>query len=223
MVEDPRRWLVDKLGDIANVEINTMVAEISARKPPPWPDALHEICETYVDYLRRNGKTEILQSLPSAIDVSTKPVETFAALRECAQREIGHPGTIRQASDDAKQIVFFRIRESCKQIQSIVEKIVKDSGDFKDLHDNHSKLETNERIKIRKIWELGTNRVVLQTVMQLDGDVISRVSANRVQQDDLLLRLHDTSLSQSITYWNMVLTLIAQFARGSFGRLFGRP
>ncbi len=216
---DPRQWLVEKLADISSIEINTIEAEISARKPPPWPTALLEISETYLSFIDENRDRSSASDLPEINEESNVGM-VFRSLIQEAKNGIRPPGTVRQVADDDRRVVFYRIRESCKVVTKILSEKNCDNKSFKDLNEKLPELNVASRILIRKIWELGTNHVVLQTVMQIDGDVVSRIASGRREKDELLLELHQASIGQSIVYWNMVLTLIAQFARGWIGRVF---
>ncbi len=44
-------------------------------------------------------------------------------------------------------------------------------------------LTAEEMVRVRKVWELGTETIVMQTVVQLDGDVVARIDEARTAVD----------------------------------------
>jgi len=55
--------------------------------------------------------------------------------------------------------------------------------------DSTIELTPKELLCVRKVWEIGTERVVMQTVVQLDGDIVNRIQIGRETEKDK--RLHD--------------------------------
>lgn len=84
----------------------------------------------------------------------------------------------------------------------------------------------DERSTIRKIWEMGTESIVAQTCIQLDGDVITRLSTDLVHGHDpevraMLLTVHRESTSLGVQHWKFLVdtaTKVVDSAKGAFGR-----
>jgi hypothetical protein len=68
-------------------------------------------------------------------------------------------------------------------------------------------LTTNQRLSIRKIWEVGTERVIAQTVIHLDGDVVTRIArdfqdiAGGEERGEQLLSIHQLGLQTAVRQW----------------------
>jgi hypothetical protein len=75
---------------------------------------------------------------------------------------------------------------------------------------------------IRKIWDIGTDTIVFQTVQQLDGDVIFRVRRGLdLSRRAALLEAHQEACQVAMSYWRSMFELIAALASGLADRIFG--
>lgn len=76
--------------------------------------------------------------------------------------------------------------------------------------------------KLRKIREIGTEHVVLQTVIQVDGDVISRVHDDLASAESkLLFEIHLHSIKTSVESWRFLVDLVAKLAGRTVDTLVG--
>ncbi len=80
----------------------------------------------------------------------------------------------------------------------------------------------NINILVRKAWEIGTETVLFQSVIQVDGDVVTQLSPTIGEaQRAFLAELHknsvQTSISQRQSMFNLVCTLASQAAELLFG------
>jgi hypothetical protein len=78
-------------------------------------------------------------------------------------------------------------------------------------------------ILIRKTWDVGTELVLVQSAIQVDGDLITRVSpAIDAAQREFLLTLHGASVKSAIAQWQTMFELIKSLI-GDLGKaLFNR-
>jgi hypothetical protein len=75
---------------------------------------------------------------------------------------------------------------------------------------------------IRKIWDIGTDIIVFQTVQQLDGDVIFRVRRGLdLAKQHALLEAHQQTCNVAMSYWRSMFELIAALISGLTDRIFG--
>ena len=81
-----------------------------------------------------------------------------------------------------------------------------------------------ERMRIaRKAWELGTDTIVAQTVVQIDGDVIQRVD-EYMYDAPAMWDLHRRAVANAVGQWQMLVELFIRVAVGAIGlvrSLFG--
>lgn len=73
-------------------------------------------------------------------------------------------------------------------------------------------------LMIRKIWEVGTEDVVLQTVIHLDGDVVNRVRAFYLDQPEAsaLFKMHEMGTGVAVRGWEHLINLVQEVATGAF-------
>lgn len=74
---------------------------------------------------------------------------------------------------------------------------------------------------IRKIWDIGADSIVFQTVQQLDGDVIFRVRRSvDLAKRQALLEAHQQACHVAMSYWRSMFELIAALVSGLADRIF---
>lgn len=70
---------------------------------------------------------------------------------------------------------------------------------------------------IRKIWEIGTEQVVLQTVIHADGDITSRISERLLQKPNpVLFQIHHESVQGAVGFWTNMVETIGKMAANFF-------
>jgi hypothetical protein len=75
---------------------------------------------------------------------------------------------------------------------------------------------------IRKIWDIGADSIVFQTVQQLDGDVIFRARRSLdLSKRQALLEAHQQACHVAMSYWRSMFELIAALISGLADRIFG--
>lgn len=76
---------------------------------------------------------------------------------------------------------------------------------------------------IRKAWDIGTERIVLQTVIQLDGDVTTRMSeAFAANPNQTILKIHNDSVLTAAGFWSNLVKILVEIAGKAAGLILGR-
>lgn len=71
---------------------------------------------------------------------------------------------------------------------------------------------------IRKVWEIGTERIVMQTVIHADGDVTTRMSERFTHEfNETILKMHDQSVNNSVGFWVGLVRTIGEMAGNLIG------
>lgn len=91
------------------------------------------------------------------------------------------------------------------------------------LHDKQvpSLLRGEDFRNLRKIWELGAEHIVVQTSVQVDGDLVTRISSKLIDQhapaiQQLVLGVHQESVGSGLRHWQFLVDTV----RKLFGGLF---
>jgi hypothetical protein len=71
-------------------------------------------------------------------------------------------------------------------------------------------LAPEHRATVRKIWEVGTERILMQTCVQVDGDVVTRIAEDLLEHHaeavrDLVMRAHRESIDTSLGHWRALV------------------
>lgn len=215
---ETQKRLKDVAEDLCNLEINTIIKpSITGSKMPIPRLALVEIFEKF-----KNRVNEI------ELKEGSKPGDytSFLTVEECISALLKPIES--QTDDDEKEAeknLLRRIRKMTDEILSIFEKL-KESGngnnkgrknwentyqDKKDLKEKSSplNLSTKDLLMIRKIWEVGVEEIAMQTVIQLDGDVLTRITPRYADKKyEALHQLHNQSVAKSISFWQELVKLV---------------
>jgi hypothetical protein len=124
----------------------------------------------------------------------TKPIEPLEVLKAAAKE-------LRDEASEKDKSILDRICTNCDSLGQVHAKEV---------------LAISDRLAIRKMWEIGTEHVVIQTCISLGGDVTTRISSDLVTRDaeirDMLLNAHRESTSISLAHWKSLLDAISAIA-----------
>jgi hypothetical protein len=180
----------DRFGDIVrgliSLEVNTIIKDgMSATRMGPPAAALCEIAARYATWLQNNGCAYTAVPDP----VTPQYLDTLAATAD--QVKAAHPDS------EGVAVMATRIARNARQLSTMFDKLTKTDP------------EPSELVQLRKIWELGTETVVMQTVLWIDGDATQRIHpAYADQAHQQLLAVHSASVSMSLNYWKCLGDLI---------------
>ncbi|MGA3403496.1 MAG: hypothetical protein ABSC95_30145 [Acetobacteraceae bacterium] len=216
-----------KLGNLADalltLEVNTIVkAGMSAQKMPEMTVALSLVAQEYGRFLldKRNGLSptmkdgEATRALADS-DVASGDQTAFERLRDAADA-IMQAGPL--AADDERGPILARIKSNGAQIARL-------------LAGADPKKPTQElTILVHKAWDVGTELVIMQTSLQVDGDVITRLSPSMMSNDPdrfgpvdpgFISLVHNNALTTATAQWRSLFDLAAELLGTLGDRLFG--
>jgi hypothetical protein len=158
--------------------------------------------------------------------------DTFERLRIATKDALLH----RELAERDRNMLL-RISENCARLKHIVQGVQKrDNKRWKqfipktaaELVETHERvpladLDLEDRAAIRKIWEMGVEEVVAQTCVQIDGDVITRLSPQLIDSGaaeirTLLLTIHRDSVGIGLQHWSFLADTAVKFAKNLFSR-----
>ncbi|MCA9662645.1 MAG: hypothetical protein KC486_30170, partial [Myxococcales bacterium] len=173
--------------------------------------------------------------------VALEPVcggrEAFRALHKGARAALARGDRIRgdrailtRVKVKSGQLValFDRLRERVRDEGIAIEPAVLDNeltrNQINGSSDSRTKppplpLAADDRILLRKTWELSTELIALQSVITLDGDVVSRVSRDFADDDHKVIhRIHGEGLTIAMASWSALIQAIAQMIASVMGK-----
>lgn len=209
--------------DLINLEVNTILKpNMTGRKMPKPRHALIDIAKNY------NRKLIELGYPLSEEPENLGSYDSFQAIREMANTGIK---TFRKTAkerkltpvEDKDLIMLFRIKTMSDQIKGIFNSLNNRGVETWDNDYTREGIEgeqppfplrPDEIVMIRKIWEMGLEEIAMQTIIQLDGDVITRIQPQyAVMADKTLHELHSQGVSTSLRYWRELINILKSFAQ----------
>lgn len=151
-------------------------------------------------------------------------VDTFSALRWAASilAEYGSPRP-------AERVVLSRIGRNCDDLKNLLNRL-----DAEPLYTEHCKGKSRSELNrgfsadyqrrelipltpddgtlLRKIWEIGVEDVVAQTTIQLDADVVTRISRQYTGTNQAhILELHRLGIESAVSFWSALMEAVGSF------------
>jgi hypothetical protein len=242
--------LAEIAGNLLCLEVNTIIAEgMTAEKMPVAGEALIRVAQDYHRFLcNRLRELEDLGAVAASLprlgiddavrlaafldwQVHSGDWQTFAILRRVARAcEMARnvPG-LHHALRPEHDTIIDRIVSNCDQLKGIF--LGLDRPDMPIDQEIVALAERNQEplphlgpdaiVKLRKIWEIGTETVVMQTVIQIDGDVVSRVQAGRNgTENQVLHEIHRSAVEVSFQHWSFLVKLVEGFVDSVLGQFF---
>ncbi len=81
-------------------------------------------------------------------------------------------------------------------------------------------LDLGEVMQLRKIYDLGTERIVMQTRIGLDGDVTTRISSKFANEPvDFINELHHRSTNISLDFWKTLVNIVTTLGKSLINNL----
>jgi len=84
-------------------------------------------------------------------------------------------------------------------------------------------LDSDAAIRLRKIWELGTDIIVAQTIVHVDGDTVTKFQRG-VEQEKLtyFLDIHNQGVETAVRQWGTLFEAFRALIGGVANAIFGR-
>ena len=74
--------------------------------------------------------------------------------------------------------------------------------------DESWQLSVSDRAQIRKIWEIGTETVLVQTVIDIEGDVLTRINPHVAEgTKPQVLEIHQSGIETSMKMWSNLIAV----------------
>jgi hypothetical protein len=203
--------------DLLTLEINTIIKDnMSATKMPPARHALIDIGNDYQFALTnlqatvtRTEKAGSWDAFDSYREAAKDRLEAIASTSPAAAQGLDPNVT-------ATQYMLLRIKETSDQLKSLLNRHDKNDFTRADIENKAApplKLSGDDIVLLRKAWEIMTERVVAQTVIQLDGDVITRIGSAYVN-DPMILKIHRENVDVSVAFWSTLIGIVKDSLAG---------
>jgi hypothetical protein len=205
--------------DLCTLQINTILkSHITGSSMPAIRFALCDIASRYgeklmelgldFDAVKPQGKTQggfsrfdlfqrLAKGLSKTLRQENKPQENAAKLN-----------TLQRIQNNSNQLKALLKGDTAQRRNELTRVEIRSQFDkgLKDLE-----LERKDHLTVRKLWELGLETIAIQTVIELDGDVTTRIQPQYSTDDNVTLhKLHHSSVDLSYNYWLSLIKLIGE-------------
>jgi hypothetical protein len=235
---------------LLNIEVNTIIRDaMTAEQMPPLPHALLDIAEQYADELCRLGlDLPAIFNLPGGVPPEGAPAwvqppaawigalltdssDTFERLRWAAQGALTS-NLAAMRVPPAKRVLLSRIVNNSDTIKEMFKRfdaslqpyLGKTRGELVALtiRGNSYTVDPADLIALQKIWDIGVEEIVAQTVVHVTGDVTTRVQeALREPGSEPIFAIHRQSVDVSVTRWRDLLDAVKEIAGAAVSTLLG--
>jgi hypothetical protein len=209
--------------ELTKIEVNTIIkANMTGRKMPDPRHALIEIAKRY-----RMKLIQLGHPIQEDDGVKMGCYESFDRIREKAsdgiERLRKNAGVKKMTDQEERDMVMLaRIQTMSDQIKGVFNSIKRRKVDAWDNIFSHDEieehappplpLETTELITIRRIWEVGLEEIAMQTVIHLDGDVVTRIQPQyATESQSIIHQIHNQSVSMAFTVWGELISIVKSF------------
>lgn len=223
------------LDDITTLEINTIIKDgmTAAHQPESIEDTLRLL---FVRYIRRmNMIINKYGFNDSFFFKESTTVESFhRKLKDFRKFLLPSDTKPETRIDDEDYIRLLRMLSFCEYLEMKSDRkdprnCIKIKPYADNLGDNIYTLDMSDtgryrlimdvrdRVKIKRMYDLGTESIVLQTRFGIDGDVVTRIGEEFAKQPkDIVLKIHDKQTNLTVNYWKSLVTLIKDFVSELF-------
>lgn len=180
-----------------------------------------------------------------ALDANLRPTfVTFSALHALAAGRRDEVAAARRAQSEPEaetppsetEVMLTRIAQACAVISDIIRRLPQDGLLWPHLGMTREQLSgaalrlgpypeisPTALLRVRKLWDIGTERIVAQTSIHLTGDVLMRVSPMLMEpKQAVLLDIHRDAVATSTRYWGDLMGAAVTLATGAARALFGQ-
>jgi hypothetical protein len=175
------------------LEVNTILkANMSGQRWSSADSALVDLRDEYAAKLVDLGARDAAASFggPATVD-------QLGVLDDGARKAMA------ETHDERRYLMLARISDNCATLQRIIR--ARDADPKKGIC-------MGDFVTLRKIWEIGTEEIVMQTVIHLDGDVMTRVQPHWAGPEGQgLLAIHNTSVTTATSYWKLLVDTLHAF------------
>jgi hypothetical protein len=87
-------------------------------------------------------------------------------------------------------------------------------------------LKSDDLTLVRKTWEVGVDHVLMQTCVQIDGDVVTRISQELLRDGanskrELVMEAHKRSVEIGLSHWRALVQVAVELVGDAFRKLVG--
>jgi hypothetical protein len=222
--DDVGRRLKTMAENVLTLEVNTIVcAHVEAEKMPTPEHALIDIANEYRSWMQdEHGQEHMWKDE----DASTASRAVFQQIRAAAAAVL----ETKKEEGTSERNLLERIKANSDQLAAMFERLDATAGRPVTLLRTEGKsppeveLLPEDIMVLRKAWELMLDEVLMQTTIQIDGDVVTRIRRGLGADGDgaTVMKLHQKAVSTSTAFWEQLVAIMGGALKGLLEVLVGK-
>ena len=212
------------LDDLTHLEINTIIKKgmTSAPQPEHIEEVLYVLLSNYKEKL-----CVMVTRNDVDFDVKEDNITSYAQLYAALDNLNKYMDDNDVRLEEGDYIIFLRMKSFCNYLRSRQNEIsfskrngippdatvyTVHMGEFASFR---LEMDSRDRVRIKRLYDLGTERIVMQTRFGIDGDVITRIEENFANKPrQVVLDLHDEHTNLSLKYWQSLINIVKNIIVG---------
>lgn len=169
----------------------------------------HEKIRENEYFLVNQQKNDGTQFIKEEIDADIKMLQRIEAISNDVRNILSIKGVVPDNIPD------FDIKKTISDFRVLPEH----KAEKQDLN-----LDLRQLMVIKKAHDIGTEKVVLQTIIGIDGDVTTRISQSFAKQPvNFINNMHHDATIISVKFWENLVNVVVKLGGSIFSRLTGKP
>ncbi len=213
------KFVISKLlDDLTHLEINTIIKKgmTSAPQPEEIEEVLYVLLSNYKEKLKVIIKRNELDK-----NIDEDKIHSYADLYDNLDLLNKFMDQNQIRLDEVDYILFLRMKSFCNYLRSRQKQIgfLKRNNlkpedtvytiNLTSFENFKLKMNSRDRVMIKRLYDLGTERIVMQTRFGIDGDVVTRIEENFANKPKtVVLDLHDRHTNLSVKYWQSLVNIV---------------
>lgn len=205
--------------DLLNLEVDLILkADMTARKMPLTGEAFADVAASYHAYLHQLADRFGAQH-PQPVSEGVNAA-VFATLGRVA-KQLGALQRAAHGEGSAEEVVLKRIERNSQQLAGILTRLQLGSMKTAQGWVPLTAAKKEELLILRKAWEVSTETVIMQTVAQVDGDIVTRLQPAYADSDHAPVHaVHARLVTTALEQWRFMFATVATLTISTFQSFF---
>lgn len=212
------------LDDLTHLEINTIIKKgmTSAPQPERIEEVLYVLMSNYKEKLQ-----VIVRRNEVEFGIDEDKITSYSQLYDSMDNLNDRMDQEGIRIEEGDYIIFLRMKSFCNYLRSRQNEITftrrngigKDATvytvDLREFGSFELEMNSRDRVMIKRLYDLGTERIVMQTRFGIDGDVVTRIEENFANKPkQVVLDLHEEHTNLSLKYWQSLINIVKSIVVG---------
>ena len=237
MSDDKKSVIGKLLDDLMHIEINTIIKKgmTSAPQPNSMEEKLRVLLSDYAEKLasiiQRNDLPLDFRVKEQDFSIRCADIKSYAQLYAGLDALDNYMALKRIRIVEKDYVIIIRMKSFCNYLRSRSsdvkfaqsKNLAPDVNLYSVNMDKFAdfKLEFNDRDKvmITRVFDLGTERIVMQTRIGIDGDIITRIEEDFAGNPrQVVLDAHDKHTNLALKYWQEIINVVKDIVSSKFSK-----